>query len=253
MNIISGRCVKRIIAITLFVIGFFDVFVSPSFAANAHSSNKAKIKRLKILENIETGKLYKNQQKLENTQNSLQKSKDSYNDAQNKLSNLQRELVKTTNEYSAIDVQMRRRICQIFKTQRTGFFEILIMAEDINDLSDRLYYEGIIIRKDFDSMKEARKKAKEVSALKTKIEQEKRLISNSITVMNKEQNQLKRAIVKNQKMILKLKTDRRTYEKAEEDLARNSSRIQSMLSKNFSTANALGTTFLRPKIGRAHV
>lgn len=223
---------------------------SPAFATNTHAYNKAKIKKLKLLENIETGKLYKNQQKLENTQNSLQKSKDNYNDAQTKLSNLQKQLVQASNEYNAIDFQMRRRIRQIFKSQRSGFFELLLVAEDINEFSDRLYFEKLVIKKDFESMKKARQKAKEVTLLKSKIEQEKRQISNSITVMNKEQNQLKKEIVKNQKMILKLKTDRKTYEKAEQDLARNSSSIQSMLSKNASKENALGTTFLRPIQGR---
>lgn len=223
---------------------------TPSMAVHTHSFNKAKIKKLKMLENIETGKLYKNQQKLENTQNSLQKSKNNYNNAQNKLISLEKELIQTTKEYSIIDVKMRNRIRQIFKSQRSGFFELLLVAEDINDFSDRIYYEGIIIRKDFEAIKKARQKAKEVSVLKSKIEHEKHLISNSIVAMNKEQNQLKREIVKNQKMILKLKTDRKTYEKAEQDLARNSSRIQSMLAKKSSKENALGTTFLRPIQGR---
>lgn len=243
----SGRSLKRILLITLILTGFFANFFLPVSASA--TSNKAKIKKLKILENIETGKLYKNQQKLESTQDSLQKSKDSYNNAQAKLLRLEKELISATNEYKAIDFQLRRRIRQIYKTQRSGFFELLLVAEDFNEFMDRLYFEGLIIKKDFASMKVARQKAKDVSALKRRIETEKRSISQSISLMNKEQNQLKRAIVKNQKMILKLKTDRKTYEKAEKDLARNSTSIQSMLSKNTSKEGVSGT-FIRPIQGR---
>jgi len=244
--------IKRIALSALLVVGlYFSVFsVVYASYSDLHSKNAAKIKKLKMLENIETGKLYKNQQKLENTESSLQTSRENYNQAQSKLESLQRDLASAVNEYKMIDFQMRRRIRQIYKTQRQGFFELLLVAEDINEFTDRLYFEGVIIKKDFDSLGEARKKAKEISNLKAKIEQEKRSISNSISVINKEQNQLKKEIVKNQKMILKLKTDRKTYEKAERDLARNSSSIQSMLSHNTSNENALGTTFLKPIDGK---
>jgi murein DD-endopeptidase MepM/ murein hydrolase activator NlpD len=244
--------IKRIFFINLLIVGLIFLSITPTYANynDAHAKNTAKIKKLKLLENIEHGKLYKNQQKLEDTQSSLQKSKENYTAAQNKLNQLQKDLSKSTNEYKNIDFQIRRRIRQIFKTQRKGFFELLLMSKDINEFSDRLYYEGIIIRKDFASMGKAREKAKEISTLKSKIEIEKRSISNSISVINREQNQLKKEIVKNQKMILKLKTDRKTYEKAERDLARNSSSIQSMLSHNTSKENALGTSFLWPVNGR---
>lgn len=224
----------------------------PADASNndAHARNRAKIKKLKLLENIEHGKLYKNQQKLENSQNNLQVSKENYNVAQNKLNSLQKDLARVTNEYKSIDFQMRRRIRQIFKTQRQGFFELLLVAEDINEFSDRLYYEGLIIKKDFASMEKARAKAREIAAIKTKIEIEKRAISTSISVMNREQSKLKKEIIKNEKMILKLKTDRKAYEKAERDLARNSDSIQSMLSHNTSKENALGTSFLWPVRGK---
>lgn len=230
--------------------GFLSFLPAYSSNNDAHARNTAKIKKLKMLESIEHGKLYKNQQKLENSQTNLQVSKENYNAAQSKLNVLQKDLTKVSNEYKSIDFQMRRRIRQIFKTQRQGFFELLLVAEDINEFGDRFYYEGLIIKKDVEAMEKARAKAREIAALKSKIEKEKRTISNSIYIINREQNQLKKEIIKNEKMILKLKTDRKTYEKAERDLARTSNNIQSMLSHNTSTENALGTSFLWPVRGK---
>ena len=111
---------------TLMVIGLVLVGTDFVSAANANSTN-AKIKKLEMLEKIEHGKLYKNQQKLENSQNSLQASKEDYNVAQNKLSKLERDLNKSITEYRSLDFQMRRRIRQIFKSQRQGFFELLLV------------------------------------------------------------------------------------------------------------------------------
>ena len=55
---------------------------------------KAKINHLRWLENLETNKLYKNQQKLEQTNTDLNTSKVNYSNAQNKLSQLQGDLAK---------------------------------------------------------------------------------------------------------------------------------------------------------------
>lgn len=250
MNVMKKICVKKSFLISLLAGLIIMSFCQPCFAVNQKSHRK-KINHLKWLENVETGKLYKNQQKLENITTSLQKSKGEYNTAQSKLTSLQRDLAKATGEYRAIDFQMRRRIRQIFKTQRHGFFELLLVAEDVNQFNDRFYFEGLIIKQDFNSMKEARQKAKEIASLKRQIETEKRTISRSINTINKEQKDVKKEIVKNQRMILKLQTDRKTYEKAERELAKQSGSIQSMLShKSSKESYKLGAKFLWPIRGR---
>ena len=53
---------------------------------------RAKINHLKWLESLETNKLYKNQQKLENATNNLQQSKSQVIDAQNELNGMQAKL-----------------------------------------------------------------------------------------------------------------------------------------------------------------
>ena len=105
-------------------------FALPCFAnTNAEIQNKqqqtrAKINHLKWLENLETNKLYKNQQKLEATSTDLVSSRQQYSSAQGKLSSLEGNLSTALAEFSQIDFQMRRRIRQIFKQQRRGFFEL---------------------------------------------------------------------------------------------------------------------------------
>ncbi len=127
---------------------------------------RAKINHLRWLENLETNKLYKNQQKLEATYSNLESTKKEYSHAQGKLSSLESNLSGALAEFSDIDFQMRRRIRQIYKTQRRGFFELLLSAQDFNTFLDRLYFEGLVIKGDYNRMRIARQKARENRAFK---------------------------------------------------------------------------------------
>ena len=224
----------------LFVASFV---VTPSASASSvhqqkanieHKKNQthAKIKRLKILENIETNKLYKNQQKLENTSQNLNVSQNNYKNAETELGNMQNQLAKAYAEFAMQDFQMKRRIRQVYKKQRLGFFQLLFDAKDYNNLLDTMYFEGIVIKHDYRKMNETRQKAKNIAVLKYNIEQKKRVIARSIRDINYEQQNLQSEISKNQNMIVKLRTDRATYEKAERELARQSASLESMISRS---------------------
>lgn len=210
-----------------------------------------KIKHLKWLENLETNKLYKNQQKLEVTSTDLFNSKKELNTAQDKLGMLEDNLSKALTDFSDIDYQMKKRIRQIFKNQRKGFFELLLTAQDFNTFLDRLYFEGLVIKADYKRMQLARQKAREIARLKYSIEEHKRYLSRSIKNINYQQQSIQEAISKNQNMIQKLRTDRGTYERAERELARQSASIESMISKSIKDANiSVVSGFIKPISGR---
>lgn len=212
---------------------------------------RAKIDHLKWLENLETNKLYKNQQKLEATSSTLTVSRKQYSSAQGKLDSLQSNLSTALSDFSEIDFQMRRRIRQVFKTQRKGFFELLLSAQDFNTFLDRVYFEGLIIKNDYKRMVYARKKAREIALLKYNIEEQKRYIARSIKNIHYQQENIQQEIARNQNMIQKLRTDRGTYERAERELARQSASLQSMISRNAHSSNInVVSGFIKPIGGR---
>lgn len=212
---------------------------------------RAKINHLKWLENLETNKLYKNQQKLENTSTNLAVSKQQYTSTQNKLSSLESNLSTSMAEFSEIDFQMRRRIRQIFKKQRQGFFQLLLSAQDFNTFLDRIYFEGLVIKGDFRRMKLARQKAKEIAQLKYNIEEQKRYLARSVKNIKYQQQNIQGEIARNQNMIQKLRTDRGTYERSERDLARQSASLQSMISRASHSTNVnVVSGFIKPIGGR---
>ncbi len=211
-----------------------------------------KIKHVKWLENVEQNKLYKNQQKLENAKNTLNESKTQITTAEKELYSMQYQLNAATYEYNSLNHVLEGRIRKVFKTQRKAFFELLITAEDINMLVDRIYFQKLILKEDYDRMSVARQKAREIALMKYNIEAKKRNYERSIALMNTQKAYIQRAIARNESMINKLKTDRIAYERAERELSNQSKSIQHYISRNAkdNNANVVASGFMKPIQGR---
>ena len=109
---------------------------------------------------------------------------------------------------------------------------MLMASKDINDLLDKVYYQKIIAKNDKMTLSEARTKARNISRLKYDMESQKASLARSIQDIDYQQKSIQKAINENEKYIQKLKTDRATFEKAERELAKNSSNIENMISRN---------------------
>jgi len=231
-------------------------FAAPScYAAtdlqSKRNQTRAKINHLRWLENLETNKLYKNQQKLEVTASSLASSRQQLTTARVKLDDLNGNLSRSLADFSEIDFQMKRRIRQIYKNQRRGFFELLLSAQDFNTFLDRVYFEGIVIRSDYRRMSLARQKAKEIALLKYNIEEQKRYLARSVKNIDYQKQNIQHEISRNQNMIQKLRTDRGTFERAERELARQSASLQSMISRAGGSSDIkIVSGFIKPIGGR---
>lgn len=216
---------------------------------------RKKINHLKFLEKLESNKLYKNQQKLETTVNDLEHSKKRYDSAKAKLSDLEIQLSNALIEYNSMDYQLKHRIRNVFKSQRKGMLALLIETNDFNTFVDRIYFANIILRNDYQRMKIARAKAKEIAYLKSGIEEKRRTLASSIKQINQQQKYIKRSIDKNESMINKLRTDRIAYEKAEKELAKQSESIGTMINRTSTTATSptsvkVVSGFIKPIGGR---
>ncbi len=210
-----------------------------------------KIKRLKNLEHMEKNKLYKNQQMLEQASVNLQNSQSKRSNLEVRLSQMESELKKSLAEYNNANVQMRNRIRQVYKNQRTGMFELIFTAKDLNSLLDVIYFEKIVLKKDYAKMVEIKAKSQRIAAMKREVQNQKIALEQSIQNINYQQKNIKSAIAHNQSMISKYKTDRKTYEQAERELARQSASLQSMIARNRGDSQVkVSAGFMRPIGGR---
>lgn len=211
-----------------------------------------KIKRLKVLEHLEKNKLYKNQQRLEQASNNLQQSKNQYSNLEAHLAQMEKDLTASIAEFNKANVDMRKRIRQVYKNQRTGMFQLILTAKDLNSLLDVVYFEKIVLKKDYAKIVAVRAKSQKIALMKKSIEAKKIALAQSIQQINSQQKNIKYAIAQNQSMINKYKTDRKTYERAERELARQSASIQSMIARNrgSSTVKVTSAGFMKPIGGR---
>jgi len=248
---------KYLTAILLLTL-IIGAFVCPQTqAANADAvvqkqkQTRAKINHLKWLESVESNKLYKNQQKLENTTNSLANNRNKLEKSRSELSVMEGQLAVAMSEFSAVDFRLKSRIRKVYKSQRKGFFMLLLSAKDFNTFLDRIYFENIILQQDYKRMVVARDKAKHIAQLKYNIEMNKRNIERSIQDMKYQQKTIQRAITQNESMIVKLRTNRVAYEKAEKELAKQSASIGAMINKTSQGTDVkIVSGFLKPISGR---
>lgn len=225
---------------------------SESEIAKKRKETRAKIYKLKILENQETNKMLRNQQKLEKNEKALKNSQVQFNKAKSRLSSLEYQLERSQKDFAQSEAIAKQRIRQIYKKERMGNFVYILSSGDINTFLDRLYYQGLIAKKDKRNIELTRQKAVRIARLKAQVENEKRILSSSIDDMTVKKRQIKNAINNNAAMINKLKTDRAAFEKAERELAKQSQIIEGMISKNDKKSTVVGATggFLRPCGGR---
>lgn len=210
-----------------------------------------KVKQLKRLENIEQGKLSKNQKKLEQAKTNLQNSKTKYSTLEAQLAQMERELNASVRDFNNANYMMRKRIRQVYKNQRTGMFELILTAQDLNSLLDVLYFERIVLKKDYANMMAFKDKSQRIAAMKQRIQNQKYAMAQSIQQINTQQKNIQYAITQNENLIAKYKTDRRTYEKAERELARQSASLESMLGKSGTSSERVASAgFIKPIGGR---
>lgn len=208
---------------------------------------RKEIKRLKQKEVIEKNKLYSNQLKKEKAENDLKYSKAKYENTKSKLEEIEAELQELTGSYNVQEFRVRNRLKQMYKKRNHGIFELILSAQNINDLLDRIYYQNIITKRDKEQLEFVKSKIKRVAYLQKQISDNKKALSNSIANINYQQKALARAIEKNEKQISKLQTDRRAYERAEKELAVQSKNLSTMISRTSTdTAVKITSAFMRP-------
>lgn len=247
---------KNLFTVILTALIFLSIIAPQSVLADTIEQKKQqtreKIKKIQILEGLERNKLYKNQQKLENTHSTLASTQSRYNELQTRLSNMEVELAKAQTAFNTADAVLKNRIRQVFKSQRLGMFELILSAKDLNALLDIVYFERIIIKQDYAKMVRLKEESVKLAKMKKDVEFQKQNLAQTIANMNYQQKTIKQAIAQNQSMINKLKTNKAYYLNAERELDQQSKSIQKMISKDTGNSNVKLSSagFLKPISGR---
>lgn len=251
---------------TLFSVGAQSLVVaaSPSLSQRLRQTNnkryyfQQKKRQADLKLRNEKNKLSNNQQKLELAHQELQATTMRYNALVSNLASMETQLNNAITEFRSIDAAMKERIRQVYKHQRTGMFELILSAKDVNTLMDMFYYEKIVIQDDYKRMQAVKAKADEIARLKAQVESQRRMVEASIRDINNQRASIQSSIAENKTMIERLQKDKSYYERSERELARQSESIQRMIEELTRKSQSKGSSsqvrvsssgFMRPISG----
>lgn len=238
------------LAVNILIIGVFG-FSGKTHAFYEVEKQKLdkKIKELKRKENLEINKLTSTQKTLETTKSSISTYTDKLETSTSNLMDLQSKLVVLKSKQRKKAYSAGKRIRELYKGERINALNLIFAANDLNTFLDRVYYHKIINQKDKTVLNDLRVRAKEINRTKISAEYHKNNIAYTLDLMNRKKRELNTSIQSSQYLIEKLRTDRRTYEKAQAELEYLSNRLESKIRHSRTSKLIAQNNFIKPVVG----
>jgi len=236
----------------------FNIFISgmlfAKMPANAwYEKEKAKILdkifELKRKEKVEISNLTVKQKNLEDTQQTIQTYQSKLAYSRSNLQTLENRLSQLSNSQQDIENAAGKRIREMYKGERVSMLQMVFEAKDLSTLLDTLYYQKILAKQDKQTINKLRIRAREIARSKMSIEYEKNNIASDLYQMNQKKYEINSSIKSSQYMINKLRTDRATYEKAQQELEYLSGRLEKQIRSRKNTKMVANSKFSRPLSG----
>ena len=238
------------LVVNILIVGVFCV----SSPANAwYEKEKAKIINkifeLKKKEKVEIKKLTKNQRNLEDTQHNIVNYQSKLETSRSNLKTLQHKLNKLSQHQEQVADSAGKRIRELYKGERLDILHLIFSSNDMGTFLDRVYYQKIVAKKDKSLLDNIRIRAREIDQSRMSVEYEKNNIASNLNVMNEKKQQLNSSIKSSQFLINKLRTDRATYEKAQQELEYLSNKLENQIRHSKITKMVANSKFVRPLAG----
>lgn len=238
------------LSINILITGIFFF----SLPANAwYEKEKAKIIskifELKRKEKVEIKNLTKKQRNLEETQNNIVDCKNKLETSRSNLKHLQHKLNKLSEDQEEVADSAGKRIRELYKGERINLLHLIFASSDMGTFLDRVYYQKILAKKDKSILNNLRTRAREIDQSRMSIEDEKNNIASDLSVMNQKKQEINSSIKSSQYLINKLRTDRATYEKAQQELEYLSNRLENQIRHSKITKMVANSKFIRPISG----
>ena len=222
-------------------------------AKSAYEKEKAnilsKIFELKRKEKVEIKNLTKKQQNLEETQQNIANCQNKLETSRSNLKTLQHKLSKLSENQEKAADSAGKRIRELYKGERINIINMIFSSNDINTFLDRIYYQKILAKKDKAVLNDLRARAREIDRSRMSIEYEKNNIASNLSEMNQKKEQINSSIKSSQYLINKLRTDRATYEKAQQELEYLSNQIENQIKHSRVTKMIANSKFIKPISG----
>ncbi|HEY9744807.1 MAG TPA: peptidoglycan DD-metalloendopeptidase family protein [Oculatellaceae cyanobacterium] len=198
--------------------------------------------------------IVQNQQHLEAERRSLQFHEKRLEQTKNRLVYLDHRLDKVMGDATRLNQDAGKRLRSLYMGERLSLLQMIVEANDLSTLLDRMYYRQRIVAHDKRLLNELQAKIQELNSLKGELARQKTVIGQTISTIRMKNVEIQRAIEVDRVLRDKYRNDANFYARAEAELLAESNNITAQIraltgKKSFQVVKGSTGKFIWPVTG----
>ncbi len=227
-----------------------------SLKSQAALMRQKKLEKMRAAQ-VLTQNLAVNQRRLELERRSLEFHQQRLSETRDKLVYLNGRLDAVMGEAVRLGQNAGRRLRNLYMGERLSMIQMILEANDLSTLLDRIYYKKKIMAQDKKLLEDFRVKISELNSLKVEFAQQKTVIGQAIATIRVKNVEIQRSIEIDRNLRERYRNDAAFYQRAERELLAESNsitaQIRSLMSsrrKTFTVVRNSTGSFMWPISGR---
>lgn len=163
-----------------------------------------------------------NQQKLERERRSLQFHEQRLDQTRDKLVFLDNRLDATMGDAVRLGQDAGKRLRSLYMGERLSMIQMILEANDLSTLLDRLYYKKKIMAQDKKLLLDLQAKIQELNSLKSDLARQKTMLGQTIATIRVKNIEIQRSIEIDRSLRNRYQNDAAFYQRAEQELLEES-------------------------------
>ncbi|HEY9687247.1 MAG TPA: peptidoglycan DD-metalloendopeptidase family protein [Coleofasciculaceae cyanobacterium] len=199
-----------------------------SVKAQAAEMRRKKYEKMRAAQRVSMN-IAANQQRLEREKRSLKFHEQRLGQTKDRLVYLDDRLDRTMGDAMRLGQDAGQRLRSLYMGERLSMLQMILEANDLSTLLDRIYYKKQIMAQDKRVLDNLRSKIQELNGLKTELARQKTLIGQTIATIRVKNVEIQRSISIDRVLRDKYKNDAAFYDRAESELLAESANITSQI------------------------
>ncbi|MCE3236472.1 MAG: hypothetical protein K0Q50_2663 [Vampirovibrio sp.] len=205
--------------------------------ARAAEMRRKKFEKMRAAQKMNQS-IVANQQKLEVERRSLHFHQQRLGETRDKLVFLDNRLDATLGDAMRLGQDAGKRLRNLYMGERLSMLQMILEANDLSTLLDRIYYKQKITAQDKKLLDNLRVKIQELNSLKADLARQKSMIGQTIATIRVKNIEIQRSIEVDRTLRDKYRNDAAFYNRAEAELLAESSNITAQIRGLMSSKKA---------------
>jgi murein DD-endopeptidase MepM/ murein hydrolase activator NlpD len=199
-----------------------------SIRAKAGEMRRKKYEKMRAAQRMSQN-IVVNQQLLESEKRSLQFHQQRLGETKTELTYLDSRLDSTMGDAMRLSGDAGKRLRNLYMGERLSMLQMILEANDLSTLLDRLYYKKKMMAQDKHLLEALREKVQELNGLKSEVARKKSMLGQTIATIQVKNMEISRSIEIDKSLREKYQHDAAFYDRAEGELLAESSSITSQI------------------------